>query len=87
MQHEPLDEESLMTEQQSEELLALDVALERLSRIDERQGRIVELRYFVGLSVEETAVLLEISEKTVKRDWSLARAWLHREISGIRDPV
>ena len=62
-------------------LPALDEALTRLEQVDAEQARIVELRYFTGLSVEETAAVLGISEKTVKRDWSLARAWLHREIS------
>ena len=52
-----------------------------LASIDERQSRIVELRHFGGLSIAETATVLGISEKTVKRDWTLVRAWLHREIS------
>jgi RNA polymerase sigma factor (TIGR02999 family) len=65
----------------SEDLVALDQALDKLSAIDERQSRIVELRFFGGLTIGETASALGISEKTVKRDWILARAWLHREIS------
>lgn len=64
----------------SEEIIAVDEALERLAQFDPRQARIVELRYFVGLSIPETAIALEISEATVKRDWTLARAWLHREL-------
>ena len=64
------------------DLLALDAALERLSVQDERLGRIVELRYFGGLSVEETAETLEISPATVKRDWTLAKAWLLDAMSG-----
>lgn len=60
----------------------LDHALERLAQLDSRQAQIVELRYFGGLTVEETAQLLSISAKTVKRDWSLARAWLRRELTG-----
>ncbi|MEO7890983.1 MAG: ECF-type sigma factor [Vicinamibacterales bacterium] len=64
------------------DLLALDIALGRLAALDPRQARIVELRYFGGLSVEETAEALAISEATVKRDWMVARAWLLREIEG-----
>jgi RNA polymerase sigma-70 factor, ECF subfamily len=80
--HEEYVETMLLSEQQSEELLALDQALCRLATLDPRQARIVELRYFAGLTVEETATVLEISPKTVKRDWSMARSWLHREIYG-----
>jgi RNA polymerase sigma factor (TIGR02999 family) len=64
------------------ELVALDEALERLRELDERQVRIVECRFFAGMSVEETAEALDISPATVKRDWTLARAWLNRELSG-----
>lgn len=60
---------------------ALDEALERLAQIDEQQSKIVELRFFSGLTVEETAEVLGISPATVKRDWSMAKAWLHREIT------
>jgi RNA polymerase sigma factor (TIGR02999 family) len=63
------------------ELLALDDALTELSRIDEEQGRIVELRFFAGLSVPETAEALGISSSTVKRDWAVARAWLFRRLA------
>jgi RNA polymerase sigma factor (TIGR02999 family) len=63
------------------DVVALDEALERLARIDEQQSKIVELRFFSGLTVEETAEVLAISPATVKRDWSMAKAWLHREIS------
>ena len=59
---------------------ALDTALERLSALCPRQTRIVELRYFGGLTIEETAALMDLSEKTVKRDWAAARAWLRREL-------
>ena len=62
------------------DLLALDDALQRLEKLDPQQGRIVELRFFSGLSVEETAAALGISPRTVKRDWSMAKVWLHREI-------
>lgn len=63
------------------DVVALDEALTRLEQIDAQQGKIVELRFFSGLTVEETAEALGISTGTVKRDWSMARAWLHREIS------
>jgi RNA polymerase sigma factor (TIGR02999 family) len=61
-------------------LVALDEALDRLAALDARQSRVVELRYFGGLSTEETAEVLGISTRTVKREWRIARAWLHREI-------
>ncbi|MDQ5845930.1 MAG: sigma-70 family RNA polymerase sigma factor [Acidobacteriota bacterium] len=67
------------------DVVALNEALERLEQIDEQQSKIVELRFFSGLTVEETASVLNISPATVKRDWSMAKAWLHREISGEAD--
>lgn len=76
----PLEEVEVMTEQRSDEVLALDQALRRLETIDERHGRVVECRFFGGMSIEETASALGISPATVKRDWTLARAWLHREM-------
>jgi RNA polymerase sigma factor (TIGR02999 family) len=60
----------------------LDQALDRLAMLDERQARVVELRFFTGLSIEEAAEALAVSPATVKRDWTLARAWLHRELKG-----
>jgi RNA polymerase sigma factor (TIGR02999 family) len=63
------------------DLIALDEALDELERIDSQQRQIVELRYFGGLSIEETAQVLRVSPATVKRDWRMARAWLHRELS------
>ncbi len=78
----PLDEALAFTPQHSDELLKLDGALDRLATLDARQSRIVELRFFAGLTVEETAEFLGISPKTVKRDWAVARAWLHAEVSG-----
>jgi RNA polymerase sigma-70 factor (ECF subfamily) len=63
------------------DLLALDDALNQLSEFDERQARIVELRFFGGLSVEETALVVGISTATVKREWAIAKAWLYRKIS------
>lgn len=77
-----LSKVNVATKSQDLDVVALDEALERLAGIDEQQSRIVELRYFSGLTVEETAEVLAISPATVKRDWSMAKAWLHREISG-----
>jgi RNA polymerase sigma factor (sigma-70 family) len=62
-------------------LLDLDNALTRLAALDERQVRIVECRFFGGMSIEETAEALQLSPATVKREWTLARAWLNRELS------
>ena len=70
-----------MAQGQDLDIVALDEALERLAEIDEQQSRIVELRFFSGLTVDETAEVLGISPATVKRDWSMAKAWLHREVS------
>jgi RNA polymerase sigma-70 factor (ECF subfamily) len=66
------------------ELIALDDALRALAGIDPRKARVIELRFFGGLSVEETAGFLKVSGDTVMRDWSLARAWLLSELSGAR---
>ena len=76
----PLDDGLVYSQEQSAELLQLDLALNRLAAMDPRQSRIVELRFFGGLTVEETAECLGISPKTVKRDWSVAKAWLHAEL-------
>ena len=76
----PLDEALVFSPEHSEELVKLDEALERLAKLDARQSQIVELRFFGGLSVEETAEFLGISPKTVKRDWSVAKAWLYGEL-------
>jgi RNA polymerase sigma-70 factor (ECF subfamily) len=76
----PLDEALVFSPEKSVELLRLDESLQRLTMLDPRQGRIVELRFFGGLSVEETAQVLEISPKTVKREWSMAKAWLHGDL-------
>jgi RNA polymerase sigma factor (TIGR02999 family) len=67
--------------EQDVDLLALDRALNELARLDERQAKIVELRFFGGLSIDETAEVLGISPRTVKRDWSMAKAWLRSELS------
>lgn len=63
------------------DVVALDAALSRLSELDSRQARIVELRFFGGLTVEETASVMNISERTVKREWQMSRAWLRREMA------
>ena len=63
------------------DLLALDEALDKLAKFDEQQARVVELKYFSGLSLEETADALHVSRATVARDWEAARAWLHRELT------
>ena len=75
-----LDSEAGFVAPTADALLALDRALERLHEHSQRQSRIVECRFFGGMSIEETAVALGISPATVKRDWSMAQAWLHREI-------
>ncbi len=78
----PLDEAALVvSEERSIDLVALDEALTRLAEFDERQARIVELRYFSGLTIEETAEVLRISPATVKSDWNVAKAWLRQEIT------
>src|SRR5262245_32382098 len=71
------------SEQQSGEMLALDEALGRLATWDPRQAQIVELRFFAGLSIEEIAELLNVSVRTVKRDWNLARAWLYGQLTEV----
>jgi RNA polymerase sigma-70 factor (ECF subfamily) len=76
----PLDESVVLSPERAADVLALDEALNQLAKIDSRKCQIVELRYFGGFTVEETAALLEISGVTVMRDWSLAKAWLRREI-------
>ncbi len=82
-----LDEGLVFSPKQSSELLEVDSALHRLTELDPRQGKIVELRFFGGLTVEETAAVLGISPKTVKRDWSVAKAWLHGELKQGRASV
>jgi len=77
----PLEDALEEPVRQNVDLLALDEALTRLEDLDPRQGRVVELRFFAGLEVNEVAEVLAISPATVKRDWAVARAWLHREIS------
>ena len=77
-----LDEALLTARERGVDLLTLDAALEALAGIDPRKSRVVELRYFGGLSIEETAEFLRVSVDTVKRDWKMAKAWLHAELTG-----
>jgi RNA polymerase sigma factor (TIGR02999 family) len=77
----PLDEGAMALPDRSAEIVALDDALSELGRRDSRKARVVELRFFGGLSVEETAAALSVSPQTVLRDWSLAKAWLTRELT------
>jgi RNA polymerase sigma factor (TIGR02999 family) len=76
------DEELVVAAEPGEDFVALDDALEALAKFDERKSRVVEMRFFGGLSVEETAAVLEVSPATVMGDWRLAKAWLKREMRG-----
>jgi RNA polymerase sigma-70 factor (ECF subfamily) len=82
IQHISIEETAIIGAGQEPNLLALDEAMQDLARFDPRKARVVELRFFGGLSVEETAEVLKVSAVTVMRDWTSARAWLYREISG-----
>ena len=81
----PLDEVLLVAQARGIEVLALDEALDALARIDRRKSRVVELRYFGGLNIEEAAEVLGVSVDTAKRDWRMARAWLIAELTGKQD--
>jgi len=78
----PLEEAAGVMHQRDPDLVAIDEALKSLAEIDPRKGQIVELRFFGGLSVEETAEALGISPRTVMREWSIAQAWLHDQLTG-----
>jgi RNA polymerase sigma factor (TIGR02999 family) len=82
----PLEEALAVADAPTSDLLALHRALERLEAIDARQSRVVECRFFAGMSIEETAEVLQISPASVKRDWTLARAWLNRELGAQPGP-
>ena len=82
LEAETLEEALVVTPQQSTNLVALDDALKSLARVDARKSQVVEMRFFGGLTEEETAEVLKVSEKTVRRDWNLAKVWLMRELSG-----
>ena len=77
-----LDESIALQEAPTADVLAIDAALQRLAEIDPRKSRVVELRYFAGLTVEETAEALRVSPETVMRDWKMAKSWLARELRG-----
>jgi RNA polymerase sigma factor (TIGR02999 family) len=81
-----LDEAVVVSPERSPDMVALDEALQRLAEFDDRKGKVVELRFFGGLSVAETANVLQISEFTVIRDWNLAKAWLKRELRADAGP-
>ena len=76
------DEGLVVTAEPGQELVALDDALEALAKFDERKSRVIEMRFFGGLTVEETATVLDVSVDTVMRDWRLAKAWLEQEMTG-----
>jgi RNA polymerase sigma factor (TIGR02999 family) len=76
-----LDDSVALAPQRAEEILALDEALDKLAHLDERQAQVVEMRFFAGMSVEEVAGVLGVSKRTVEGDWTMARAWLMRELS------
>lgn len=80
-----LDDAINLSRERAADLIALDDALDELTRIDGRKSRVVELRYFAGFSVEETAQILEVSPDTVMRDWKMAKAWLYQRITRIED--
>jgi RNA polymerase sigma factor (TIGR02999 family) len=80
--HLPLDEALVISREPDADLVAVDDALKALAAIDERKSRVVELRFFGGLSVEETAEVLKVSPETVMRDWKLAKVWLLGQLSG-----
>jgi RNA polymerase sigma-70 factor, ECF subfamily len=82
VQHVSLEEAAVVGGEEDTDLVALDDALNALARIDPRKVQVVEMRFFGGLSVEETAEVLKISTVTVKRDWRTARTWLYRELTG-----
>jgi RNA polymerase sigma factor (TIGR02999 family) len=77
-----LDEALVISPQPTADLVAVDNALNQLAKVDERKSQVVVMRFFGGLSVEETAEVLKVSPETVARDWRLAKAWLSRELSG-----
>lgn len=85
VRHVTLTDALLVTPGPDVDLIGLDRALEALAVVDARKARVVELRYFGGMSVEETADVLHVSTDTIKRDWRLAKLWLLRELEGLRD--
>src|SRR5207247_4998596 len=77
----PLNEALIVSQERAAEVVALDHALKQLEQIDPQQGRIVELRFFGGLTIEQSAKVLGLSSATIKREWSTAKAWLYHELS------
>jgi len=84
--HVSIDEVPVISDENPEEVIALDDALSRLGALDERLARVVECRYFGGLTVKETAAALDVSSATVKRDWRVAKAWLYRALHSTSPP-
>ena len=82
MQHVTLDDVAVVSGDRTGDLVALDDAMNALARLDPRKVQIIEMRFFGGLSVEETAEVLKVSPATVRRDWSIAKFWLYRELGG-----
>jgi RNA polymerase sigma factor (TIGR02999 family) len=82
VQHVSLEEAAVVGGSRAADLVALDDAMKRLAQLDARKEQVVEMRFFGGLSVEETAEVLKVSAVTVMRDWSTAKAWLYRELTG-----
>ena len=80
--HIPVDAAAILSPGQIDEIVAVDLALQRLAKADERKSRVLEMRFFGGLSFEETAEALGVAPNTVIRDWNFARAWLRRELAG-----
>ncbi len=81
MQRIPLNDELCVSNRNDENVLAIEEALNKLEKLDPRQAQIVELRFYGGLTVEEVAEVLGVSKRTVESDWTMARAWLRRELS------
>lgn len=79
-----MDAELLVAEDRLGDVIVIDEVLERLERIDPRQTQLIELRFFAGMSVEETAEAMNVSPTTIKREWRLAKAWLHRELATVK---
>jgi RNA polymerase sigma factor (TIGR02999 family) len=80
--HVALDEVAVVSGDRTDDLVALDEALNALARLNPRKVQIIEMRFFGGLSVEETAEVLRVSPATVRRDWSIAKLWIYRELGG-----
>jgi len=85
VQHVELNDAAVVVGDRTADLVALDDAMVALARLDPRKGQIIEMRFFGGLSAEETAEVLNVSPATVRRDWSIAKLWLYRELSGGTD--